>query len=336
MKPKKQKAFFEQNAKYIVLLGVVFGSFSGNFARAIYAPPIAIGFFRLLFSLPVISLPILLKSEKRKELKSVLHDWKILGLVSVAALGLYGHYISLFKAVKLTSMASAATLASLHPLVVLFISYVFFKRRVGIKAVLGIVAALIGIGIIAGSDYSFDAAGISGDIFAFMSGVSLALYFVFGKLVREKNLSADVYMVLCFGICAILFCVTMLATGTKFFIYRPNDYMYMFGMALFCQIFAHSIINWSFEYVSDIYVSAWQTLEGVVAIVIAFFMFGEIPEISQVIGAVIAFGGLVYFNLNSSADWGTPNIGNFGLEQTATVVSCDEEHRAFSNNSQDN
>lgn len=299
--------FLQKRAKYIVLIGVISGSFSGNFARITVAPPMVIGFFRLVFALPILLIPVLRKSEKRGELKKAFTDIKFLVPISIAAGGLYGHYMCIFKAVKMTTMASAATLMSLHPLIVIFISYVFFKRRVGFKAVLGIVVALTGVAIIAGMDYSFEsvgAGGVTGDILAFSSGVLLAFYFIFGKFVRDKGISADVYIVACFGICVVLFAITIFITDTKAFSYAPKDYMYIFGMAMLCQVFAHTVFNWAFAYLSDVYVSAWQTMEGVFTIIIAFFMFGEIPATTQIIGGIITFGGLIYFNFHNHVDSG--------------------------------
>ena len=301
--------FFQKNARYIVLIAIFIGAFSGIFARIIDASPMAIGFYRMLFSIPFFAFPVLISSEKRQIMT---HMTKMEWFLSLcAALSLYGHYMCWFKAVKLTNMATAATLESLHPLTVLVISLFLFKRRVGLKAVIGIFLAILGGVIVAmgGSGVGTLLADQSslGNFLAFSSSVCLGLYFIFSKVVRDGGLRADVFIFVIFSMCGIMFAVTMAATGDHFTGYSRSDYLYMFAMALLCQIGAHALINWAFGYVSDLYVSTWQTFEGVVTIVLAYFFFAEAPTAVQIIGGFIAFGGLLYYNLNCAVDWEKPD-----------------------------
>lgn len=297
--------FFQRNAKYIVLIAVFVGAFSGIFAKIIDASPMAIGFYRMIFALPFFGLPVLLSKEKRSVLFHI--SFRNLFFSFLTAIALYGHYMAWFKAVKMTNMATAATLESLHPLTVLIVSVLFFKRKVGLKSVIGIVLALTGgiiVTLAGGGGLDFlSGESATGNILAFISGVSLGFYFICSKYVRDGGLRADVFVFVIFSMCAVLFAATMAATGDRFTGYAYEEYLYMFAMAILCQIGAHALINWSFAYVSDLYVSTWQTFEGVVTIILAFFFFNEAPTIIQILGGVIAFGGLLYYNRNSSADW---------------------------------
>ena len=293
--------FFERNARYIVLIAVVIGAFSGNFARLTEAPPMVIGFYRLLFSLPFFAAVALRSKESRSQMTHL--SSKQLLFSFLAAAGLYGHYMCWFSAVKMTNMAAAATLESLHPLTVLVVSLLFFHRKVGWKAVAGIIIALAGGVVASGSGLSFNSADLAGDLLAFASGVSLAFYFIFSKHIRGKGMGANAFVLTCFSICCAMFLVTMLVTGTPLTGYRPVDFAYIFGMAVLCQIGAHALISWALGYVSDLYVSTWQTFEGVVTIIIAFFIFREAPAPVQIIGCIVTFGGLLYYNLNAQVDW---------------------------------
>lgn len=299
------KNFFQTNAKYVVLIAIVIGAFSGNFARVIDASPMAIGLYRILFALPFFGIPVLLSGEKRSILRHLSNREIFFSMMAAASL--YGHYMCWFKSVKMTTMASAATLESLHPITVLLVSLFFFKRKVGIKAVLGIVLALTGGIIVAMTGDAGEAifAGQStlGNILAFVSGVCLGFYFIFSKYVRDGGLRADVFIFTIFSMCAVMFVMTMLATGDSFTGYSAKDYAYMFAMSMLCQVGAHALLNWALGYVSDLYVSTWQTFEGVVSIIIAMFMFREAPTVVQILGGFVAFGGLLYYNRNCTSDW---------------------------------
>lgn len=65
----ESKSFLEKYVKIIVVLAVIAGSSSGIFGRAIEAPSMAIGFWRLTLGLPFFAIPVLIK--ERKELVSV-------------------------------------------------------------------------------------------------------------------------------------------------------------------------------------------------------------------------------------------------------------------------
>lgn len=293
--------FFERNARYIVLIAVVIGAFSGNFARLTEAPPMVIGFYRLLFSLPFFIVAAGASKETREALKHI--SKKEIFFSFLAAAGLYGHYMCWFSAVKMTNMAAAATLESLHPLTVLIVSLLFFHRKVGWRAVVGIIVALAGGVVACGNGLSFERADLAGDLLAFASGVSLAFYFIFSKHIRGQGMRANAFVLTCFAICCALFGVTMIGTGTPFTGYRPVDFAYILGMAILCQIGAHALISWALGYVSDLYVSTWQTFEGVVTIIIAFFIFGEAPAPVQILGCTVTFAGLLFYNLHAQVDW---------------------------------
>ena len=64
----KAENFLKKYVKIIVLFAVVAGSSSGIFGRAIDAPSMAIGFWRLTLGLPFFAIPVLLN--KRDELKA--------------------------------------------------------------------------------------------------------------------------------------------------------------------------------------------------------------------------------------------------------------------------
>lgn len=135
-KPPKasQVNVFQRNAKYIVILAVILGSFSAIFAKLITAPPVAIGFYRLTFALPFFAIPILLKH--RDVLRKI--SGKDYGLCLLGGGFLAGHFFSWFTAVQTTTIASAVVLAALHPIVVLITTILIFKTPVPVKAVLGI------------------------------------------------------------------------------------------------------------------------------------------------------------------------------------------------------
>lgn len=291
-----RQGFIARNVKIIVVLAVIAGASSGIFGSAIKAPSMAIGFWRLTLGLPFFAVPVLLR--QRDKLSKV--SKKNLVLTFLAGAFLFAHFFSWFNAVKMTNIGSAVVLAALHPLIVLLITVFVFKRRVGVRQILGIVLALLGGTVIAGFDYrQLSQGSFTGDVLAFMAAIFMGLYFTIGNEVR-KEVSGQVYVFLVFLACWICFAVGIIATQTPILGYSSKDYILLVGLTLVCQIGAHAVFNLCFGYVDSLYVSAWESGESVFAIILGVIFLGQIPRQWEIIGCIIVVIGLLYYNYFSS------------------------------------
>jgi len=284
--------FFAKHAKIVVILAVLSGSTSGILGKMITAGSMVIGFYRLAFCLPFFAIPVLLYH--RDEIKALTKgDWSWCAL---AGFFLFFHFFSWFKAVHMTTIASAIVLSALHPLVVLVVTILIWKQKVNRKAIAGILIALFGGAIVAGLDYTFEGSFI-GNLLALCAAVGMGLYFCVGLKMRER-IPAGTYVFLIFAFCWFFFLIGMLATGTPFIGYPPMDWIWMILMTLLCQIGAHAVFNWSLGYVSPLYISTWETSEIVLSPLLAFLVLSELPTAWQIGGAIIVIAGLLWYNFN--------------------------------------
>lgn len=284
---------FQRNAKYIVILTVLASSTSGIFAKLVSVNSLTLGFYRHLFALPMFIIPVMLyQRENLKKLTKKQVGWSLL-----AGFFLFLHFFTWFSSVKYTTIAGAVVLVALHPIVVIIITIFVFKTKVSPKAVAGIIIALVGGAIITGFDYSFEGTAIIGDLFALAGAISMGIYLAIGEKVREF-VQADIYVMLVFGMSFACFSIGMIGTNTPFVGFAATNWIWIIGATLVNQIGAHAVWNWSMGYVSSLYVSAWGTGEIAFAIILAFFIFGEIPTVWQIMGAIIVLVGLLYYNFN--------------------------------------
>lgn len=289
---KEKKSFLERYVKIIVVFAVMAGSTSGIFGSLIEAPSMAIGFWRLTLGLPFFAVPVLLKHrDTLKHISGKDYFWTF-----IAGLFLFLHFFTWFSAVKLTNIASASVLASLHPLVVLLVTVFIFKRKVGRRPVIGIVVALLGGTLIAGLEYTQPGEGnFLGNVLAFLAAMFMGLYFTVGHEVR-KNVPGSTYVFLMFLSCWLCFGVGMMVTNTPVFGYSTKDYLLMIGLTVVCQLCAHAVFNLCFGHVDSLYVSAWESGECVFAIIMGVIFLGQVPSMMQIIGGVIVVVGLLYYN----------------------------------------
>ena len=272
-------------------MGAVAASFSAIFVRLIDASPIAIGFYRLTFTLPFFAVAVFIWH--RTELKSITK--RQLAGCMLGGLFLAGHYFTWFTAIGHTTIASAVVLCNISPIIILIITTLILREKTTVKAVIGVIIALIGAAIITGGDYSFAGDAIYGDIMAFFGALFYALYFLVGRKMR-KGINATVYVFIIFATCWAAFAVGMIGTGTQFTGYSVKDYFYLFAFAMICQIGAHAVFNWCLGHVSPLYISTIETGESVFAAALAALLLAEIPTLWQWIGGGITICGLLYYN----------------------------------------
>lgn len=289
---KENKGIIARYVKIIVVFAVIAGSSSGIFGSVITAPALAIGFWRLTIGTPFFAAPVLVK--QRETLKQISKKNLILTFLSGAFL--FGHFFSWFTCVKMTDIASAVVLATLHPLVVIIATIFVFHKKVGRRPIMGIIVALLGGTLIAGLDINQLSSGnFMGDVLAFLAAVFMGIYFVIGGEVR-KEVPGSTYVFLLFLSCWICFAIGVIVTGTPILGYSVKDYILIIGLTFVCQIGAHAVLNLCMGHVDSLYVSAWESGEAVFAIILGMIFLKQFPESMEIIGAVITVIGLLYYN----------------------------------------
>ena len=290
--------FIAKYAKIATVFAVVFGATSGILGTLTQAPSMAIGFWRLTMALPFFAVPILINKESRArfgQLSKKNYIWCF-----IAGFFLFGHFFSWFNAVKFTNVASAAVLASLHPLAVLLITVFIYKKKVSWKSVAAIFVAVLGGAVITGADLATLAGGhLKGNLFALSAALFMGLYFAVGDVVR-KEVEGDLYVLLVFASCWICFSVGMVTTGTPALAYEPKDFVYIAIMAVLCQIGAHAVFNMCIGHVSSLYVSTWEAGDPVFSTLLGILFLGQIPTVYEILGCIIVVGALLYYNRQES------------------------------------
>jgi len=292
--------FIAKHAKIAVIIAVICGACSGSLSAMTAIPSIGIGFWRLTLVLPFFLIPVLTSTEKKKLLKGVSkNDWLWCGL---SGLFLFIHYFSWFNAVKMTNIASAAVLASFHPLAVLAVTVLIMKQKVSLKSVAAILVALCGGAVVMGFDLAALTSGqLAGNLFGLAAGIFMGLYFAVGGYVR-KRVDGGIYVLLVFSACWICFIIAAAGTGTPLLGYTFTDYLYVAMMAIICQMGAHAVFNMCMGHVSPLYVSTWETADPVFCILIAIVTMGQFPKTYEVVGCIIVVGALLFYNYLESKE----------------------------------
>jgi len=283
--------FFEKHPMIMIVIGIIGISLSAIFVRYSTAPSAVTATFRLLWTVLLLSPAVWCKKEVRKELLNSKGKTALLSILSGIFLAV--HFVLWFESLQHTSVASSTALVCTEVIWVSIGYCLFLKGKISVKAGISILVAFGGSVMITLADFS--GGGLYGDILSVASAIAVAVYMLLGRLVR-KNTSTAVYTYLVYIACAVTLLLICLIQNIRLFSYGITAMVIGLLLAVFSTILGHSIFSWCLKYFSPSFVSAVKLLEPVVASVFAVFLFGEIPSVIQILGALLILGGVFCYS----------------------------------------
>lgn len=280
----------KNNAKLIVLLGIIFMSLSAIITKSSKAPAFIIAGYRLAFT-TLLLLPFII-TKKRKELMSL--DKKAVGICMISGIFLALHFATWIYSIKYTSVASSTALVNTHPIFVVIGTFFIFKEKISRKVVFSILLTLAGSIIISSGDSSLGSNIIFGDAIALLGSLFMAGYMMIGSTVR-KRVSATSYTFIVYFSSTIVLLILSLLTKTPLYPYPPRELLLFLALAVFCTILGHSIINWALKYIKPTFISTAFLGVPILSSIWSIFIFNEIPSKWQITGGLVILYGIYSF-----------------------------------------
>ncbi len=292
-------------ARPLVVLAVAFASLSAILIRISNAPPIAIAFYRMLFT-SMMLLPALAwvrawppgsarstgsaetgntdntagtSSGKRPDLRS-------LGLLAASGAFLALHFATWNASLSYTTVASSVVLVTLHPIFVAVGSILFLKERVPAAAFLFIVCAIFGSALLSYGDFALGSEALLGNALAVAGAIAVAGYMLLGRFLRRR-IDATVYNITVYSVAAAILLPMAIVAGNPISGYPFSEFVLFAALAFFCTILGHSIFNWALKYVPASSVSTSILLEPIFATLMAAALFDEVPGVLAILGGSI-------------------------------------------------
>ena len=285
--------YIEKHPMIMIVVGVLGISMSAIFVRYSTAPSALTAAFRLMWTVILMSPVVIGKKEIRQELAAL--DKKKICLSAVSGLFLAVHFVLWFESLQHTTVASSTTIVCTEVIWVALGFCIFMKGKLKKKAVLAILITFAGSIVIACADSASGGVHLYGDILALLAAITVAVYTLIGRIVREK-VSTTVYTYVVYSACALVLVLTCVVQGYAFFDYGMSAIIVGLLLAVFSTILGHSIFSWCLKYFSPTFVSASKLCEPVVAAIFAGFLFGEVPKIPVFLGGVMIIGGVLYYS----------------------------------------
>jgi len=273
---------------YIALLvGVLSVSFAAIFIRLAEAPPLVIAAYRLTIASAVLIPIASLKSTYG--LRNLSRRDALLILLSSVFVAL--HFAFWITSLSYTSIASSVVLVTSHPVFVAAISYFLWGERLGKVTIGGIVVTLVGVIIVNYGGFTFTERAFWGDLLALIAGFAMGAYLIIGGQLRAR-VDILTYLTLIYTGAAVILLLTVVISGQSFTGYSDTTYIMMVLLALVPQLIGHSSLNLAVRLIPVTLVSVAILGEPVGATVLGYFILGEIPKASEIIGGFLILVGI--------------------------------------------
>jgi drug/metabolite transporter (DMT)-like permease len=281
-------------ARLYSLLGLMLLFWSLNYVVGKVAlrefPPVLLTCLRTTIAGAFI-LPIYLWRERGK-----LSAWTSRELGELLLLGIYGVIANqLFFVLGLawTSVAHAAVIMTLMPILVLLLAAFLGQERITARKVLGMTIAAAGVGVLQLERKSGSGATLLGDFCTFLCGISLAVFTVRSKQLMKRFGSLMINSVAYIGGSLAIAPLTIWLS-LRYGAGRASaaTWWSVAYMAVFSSVLAYFIYNYALTYMPASRASAISYLQPLGATLLAVLLLGEPVTTALAIGGILVLTGV--------------------------------------------
>ena len=281
----------------LILMAAVFScSMSSAFFKYMTAPSSIAATYRLGWTVVLLTPIVLLNRKSRAELFAL--KWKDIAFCLMSGVFFAFHLFVWFESLNNTSITSSTVLVNTEVMFAAFGYLFFFGKRLKRMEITAIAIAFLGSVVIATADRGGESGALWGDILALAAALFTAIYTLIGT--RERShISTMVYTYVLYWGSFLTLVLVDTVTGTPLLGYEPINWVMSLCLAVFCTLLGHSIFSWCLKYLTPTYVSTAKLAGPVFASISAFVLFGEVPGVTQILGAVVVLYGVYLYARNS-------------------------------------
>jgi drug/metabolite transporter (DMT)-like permease len=272
----------------VLAVGVMCISFGSIFARYADAPSLVKSAYRIGFS-SLIVVPYALIFHRREYLLLSRRDF---ALCLAAGFFLAIHFATWIASLDYTSVASSVILVDTIPIWIALFNLAAGTGHTSRRMWGSVLLSVIGAAIVGYGDISFSIGALKGDLLAVAGAISAAIYIMCGREVRKK-LGLVPYIALCYGSSAVFLWGAVLIAGYQLTGFSNVTWGAFVGAAVMSQVLGHSSYNWALGYFSAGFVGIMLLGEPIGSVILAYFLFDEIPMPVKFVGFALLMTAIV-------------------------------------------
>lgn len=200
------------------------------------------------------------------------------------------HFAFFFLSVRHTSIANATLLANTGPFFTVLIALIL-KQHISRETYLGLGIAALGLVVVQGSSFRLATDTIYGNSLAILSGLCIALTYVFASKIRQ-NTDNTIYGRTLFFIAAITIGLIALANGDGLLSFKKEHVFWLLFLGFVPSILGHNMLNYSLKYLSPTAVASVPLGEPILASIFGYILFKESIPLGAYLGGPIILAGI--------------------------------------------
>ncbi len=200
------------------------------------------------------------------------------------------HFVSYIAALNFTTIAHALAIIYTSPIFVGIFAAVFLKEPLSRRQWLGMVVAVVGIGILAGLEPRLDRRMILGDLLALISAVTYGLYSIAGRSQRERY-PLFTYAGAVYGLAA-LWALPAAALSFTPGAYTVRSVLALLGAGLIPLAAGHTLYNAALRRVHATAANLIASQEVTGGMILGALLLAQVPQPNEIAGALVALAGI--------------------------------------------
>ena len=262
-----------------VFLAVVSWGVGPVIVRGISAPFMAFTPVRMAISIPLLYVACRLSGGR------VTRDvWRVAlvpGVIFTVSI------LCAFASFKETSLANATLIASLNPVLMLFVAPWLLKERVDVAKIILCFVALGGVAIVVLYGQSTEGHSLRGDLLAIVNLVAWTAYSVFIKKVRNANVHPSAFLTVTTTISVIILMPLAIVTGADFAEINGNDWWLILAQCVIAGLLGMLMIAWATRFLEATLIALLNLISPVISSILAWILYDQALVGMQMLGAAI-------------------------------------------------
>ena len=285
------------------MLALAFGAFAIGFAPVFAAfalkpeyggfGPASIGFYRILFALPLMWLVLWITPSKLDSLSK--SQKRPIGLLALSGVFFAIDLVSWHWSIKYTSIANATLLANFAPLWVTLWARHLFGEKIHTRFFIALGIAIIGATILMRTSFQLKPEQLLGDLLSLLTAISYGSYMLTVKKLRETCPPQQIMAWSGLFAVPIMFFAAMIS-GESMISPQLNGWAILIGLALISHFAGQSLIAYAFGHLPASLTSLNLLLQPVFAAALGWLLLSQAMVGKQMIGAIIILSALTIAN----------------------------------------
>lgn len=248
--------------------------------------PIATGFYRCLFSLPLLYISNKLIAAPLIKPPLTISSRKLTLLTLIGGIGLGMDMCVWNLSFNYTTMAESNLIVNLTPLLLLPVTIFYFKEKVSPLVIVPFIVAITGLYVLVFGATASHEVHITGDIMAFIAAIFYALFVVVTKIAADNGADMGKYILQVSAYCAILLLGGGIIAGEHWLPHSLWGWIDLLLLAFISQIFGQLFLAQAMKRVPLQISSVFLLLQPIFAASYGFIFFNEKLSIKQIGGAI--------------------------------------------------